>query len=145
MSLVKFRNNFPSLINEFIGKDMDELFNFDGPLFNRGFVPAVNVREYNDNFHVEVAAPGMKKDDFKITLDNCVLTVAVEKQHENEEKENRYNRREFSYQSFTRSFRLPDSCNSEKIDAHYQDGILHLAIAKKEEAKRIAPRMIEIA
>jgi HSP20 family molecular chaperone IbpA len=87
MSLVKFRNNFPSLINEFIGKDMDELFNFDGLLFNRGFVPAVNVREDNDNFYVEVAVPGMKKKDFKVTLDNCVLTISAEKQHKSKEKE----------------------------------------------------------
>jgi HSP20 family protein len=105
------------------------------------------VKEDNEAFRVEVAAPGLKKEDFKVTLDNGLLTISAENRREHEEKnaEGRYTRREFSYHSFSRSFTLPSTVEADRIDARYQDGILHLEIPKKEEVKRKAPRQVAIA
>ncbi len=144
MSLIKFNETFPALLDSFFGHDMGERFAWPRTSFS---VPAVNIREDENSFKVEMAAPGMKKEDFKVTLDNGILTVSSENHQANEEKDNngKYTKREFSYQSFSRSFSLPDTVQYEKIDAKYQDGILHLTIPKKEEAKRKAPKLINIA
>lgn len=147
MTLAKFNETHPSfsnLLENFFGRDMDEMFNRTRV---GTAVPAVNIREDNEAFRVEIAAPGLKKDDFRVTLDNGLLTISAEGHQEYEQKnaEGRYTRREFSYHSFSRSFTLPSTVDAEHIDARYQDGILHLAIPKKEEAKRKAPRQIEIA
>lgn len=109
-------------------------------------VPAVNIKESDDNFVVAVAAPGKTKDDFKIELDNGVLTISSEKKQENEtnEKDGRYTRREFSYSSFRRAFSLPDSVDNEKISASYNNGVLEISLPKREEAKVQPKRMIEI-
>lgn len=109
-------------------------------------IPAVNIRETNDSFEVEMAAPGMTKKDFRIELDNNLLTISSEKKQENEQKEgDRYTKREFSYQSFQRSFSLPkDVVDDDKIRARYEDGVLRLSIPKKEEAKPRPPKQIEI-
>jgi len=133
----------------------------DDDFFNRGIMnwgqsnfsdsnttlPAVNIRETDDNYVVEMAAPGMKKEDFKIELDNNVLTISAEKTEEHEENgKEKYSRKEFSYQSFQRSFNLPkEVVDEDKIEAHYRDGVLHLTIPKKEEAKQRPPRKIQIA
>lgn len=110
-------------------------------------VPSVNIRETKDDFILEVAAPGMKKEDFNIELNNKLLTVSSEKEegYEDEEKKGKYSRREFSYQSFQRSFTLPDSTDGEKISAKYSDGILRITIPKKEESKEKPPRNINIS
>jgi HSP20 family protein len=132
----------------------DDLFHKD--LINWGLVnnsttnttlPSVNIRETNDNFVVEMAAPGMTKEDFKIELDGNLLTISSEKEDRNEMKEGeRYTRQEFSYQSFQRSFQLPkDVVDADKIQARYESGVLNLVIPKKEHAKQKPPRMIEIA
>lgn len=109
-------------------------------------IPAVNVRESQDSFEVEMAAPGMAKKDFRIELDNNLLTISSEKKSENEHKEGeRYTKREFSYQSFQRSFTLPkDVVDVDKIQARYEDGMLRLSIPKKEEAKPRPPKQIAI-
>ena len=109
-------------------------------------VPAVNIRETNENFEVDMAAPGMTRDDFKVELDGNTLTITSEKKIQDEQKDGeRYTRREFSYQSFQRTFQLPkDVVDSERIGARYENGVLHLVIPKKEEAKQKPPRMIEI-
>jgi len=106
-------------------------------------VPAVNVSETNDFYQIEMAAPGLSKDDFKVKLERNLLTVSVEKQMQNEENNKQYNKREFSYTSFVRSFALPDSADDAAIEAKYNDGILAISVAKKEEAKQGA-REIEI-
>ena len=105
-------------------------------------LPAVNIRETDDNYEVEMAAPGMKKEDFKIELDNNILTISSEKTEEHEENgKEKYSRKEFSYQSFQRSFNLPkEVVDEEKIKAHYKEGVLHLIIPKKEQAKQKPPR-----
>jgi len=134
----------------------------DDDFFNRGMVnwdtsnfsnsdatlPAVNIKETEDSYEVEMAAPGMKKGDFKIELDNNVLTISSEKSEESKEgnENERYSRREFSYQSFQRSFTLPkEVVDEDKIEAHYKEGVLQLRIPKKEKAKQRPPRKIEIA
>jgi len=110
-------------------------------------IPAVNIKETADNFVVEMAAPGMKKDDFKIELDGNMLTISSEKENNYEEKDGeRTYKKEFSYQSFQRSFQLQkDVVDSDKIEAKYENGLLHLVIPKKEEAKQRPPRKISIA
>ncbi|PTX08978.1 Hsp20/alpha crystallin family protein [Sphingobacterium faecium] len=109
-------------------------------------VPSVNIKEDGNTFEVEVAAPGMSKDDFKITLDGNLLTISSAKEEKNEEKRDNYTRREFSYQSFQRSFELHrDVVDQDNIEARYENGLLRLTIPKKEEAKQKEPRLIEIS
>ncbi|SEI37947.1 heat shock protein Hsp20 [Dyadobacter koreensis] len=148
MSIIKRnRNSFsaiPALVDDFLGR---ELFNWDNSNFSstQTTVPAVNIRETEDSFGVEVAAPGLEKKDFKIQLENNLLTISSQKEIREENHHEGYSRREFSYQSFQRSFVLPkDVVNDEGIVARYENGLLQLVIPKKEEAKQKAPRLIEI-
>ena len=146
-TLVKTNRMFPempSIFDEFLrGNLMEE---GKGNFNYKGTVPAVNTFENYDAFALEVAAPGMKKEDFKIELDNNTLTISSEQEENKKVKENEYSRREFRYHSFTRSFQLPDNkVDSSNITAKYADGILYVNIPKKEEAKMQPARMIEIA
>jgi len=148
MSLIKNKRNsfsaIPALVDDFLGR---ELFNWDNSHFSstQTTVPAVNILESADNFEVEVAAPGMEKQDFKIQLDNNTLTISSKKEQSQEKQEENYTRREFSYQSFQRTFLLPrDVVNDEGIVAKYENGVLHLTIPKKEEVKQKGPRLIEL-
>jgi len=110
-------------------------------------IPAVNIQETDDNFMVEVAAPGKTRDDFNIELDNDILTISSEEKKETEttEKNGKYTRKEFSYSNFKRAFSLPETVQNEKISASYENGVLHINLPKKEEAKVQAKRMIEIS
>lgn len=108
-------------------------------------IPAVNIVETSDDFQVEMAAPGMNKNDFHVELDNDVLIISSEKQDNREESEMSYSRREFSYQSFSRKFHLPNTVETDKIKAKYNDGVLRLVIPKKEEAKQKPVRQISIS
>ncbi|MCH4823535.1 Hsp20/alpha crystallin family protein [Gramella lutea] len=110
-------------------------------------IPAVNIMETEDSFNVEVAAPGKTKEDFNIELDNDVLTISSEVKKENEttDKNGRFTRKEFSYSTFKRAFSLPDSVDSAKISASYNNGVLEIALPKKEEAKVQAKRLIDIS
>ncbi|AVR45808.1 molecular chaperone Hsp20 [Christiangramia fulva] len=110
-------------------------------------IPAVNIQETEDSFNVHVAAPGKSKEDFNIELDNDVLTISSEdkKEKESTEENGRFTRKEFSYSTFKRAFSLPESVDSSKISASYKNGVLEIALPKKEEAKVQAKRMIEIA
>lgn len=109
-------------------------------------LPAVNIRETGDTFEVEMAAPGMSKKDFRIELENNLLTISSEKKSESEKKEGeRFTKKEFSYQSFSRSFTLPrEVVDDDKINARYDNGVLYLTIPKKEEAKPRPPKVISI-
>lgn len=99
-------------------------------------IPAVNVKETNKHFQIETAAPGFKKDDFNIDVDNGILTISSEKKDEKEEKEgDKITRREFEYSSFCRSFTLPENVDDKAITAEYEDGLLKLEIPKKEHSK----------
>lgn len=144
MTLVKFRNRdaFPSIFSEFLNRDLFDTANMG---FNDSTMPAVNIKETKDDFEVEVAAPGMKKDDFKIELDNNLLVISSEKEQKHEEQEGKeFTRKEFSYQSFRRSFTLPKTIEDKKIKAAYKDGVLSIRLPKKDEAKEKPKRMIEI-
>ena len=148
MTLVK-RNGrrseiVPSIWNNFFNND---LFNWDSNFADSGTsVPAVNIKEKPDSFVVEMAAPGMEKKDFKIELDGSALTISSERQNEFEEKDGEnYNRKEFSYQSFYRTFHLPkEVVNADKIEAKYENGLLRLEIPKREEAKQKPARLINV-
>ena len=139
-------NSFPSIFNDFFNR---ELFDWGESNFSDTgtTIPAVNIRETKDDFEVEMAAPGMKKEDFRIELDGNLLTISSEMKKDSETKEGaQYTRREFSYQSFQRSFTLPkEVVDSEKINARYENGVLRLQIPKKEEVKPKPPKMITIA
>jgi len=144
MLLVRNSNQTPSLFDRF----------FDGEMFdwtNRNFsntnttLPSVNIKDHADAFTVEVAAPGFDKSDFKIELNRNLLTVSTEKEIKNETKEGEvFTKREFSYQSFSRSFTLPQIADGDKIEANYDKGILTMQIPKREEAKPKPARTIEI-
>ena len=110
-------------------------------------IPAVNIKESDDSYEVEVAAPGKTRDDFKIELDKDVLTIASEQRREDETKDEkgRFTRREFSYSTFRRAFSLPETVDTEKIAANYKEGVLVINLPKREEAKVPAKRMIEVA
>jgi HSP20 family protein len=133
------RNNlFPvmnTLFDDFFTRD---LWNNNSSSATNTSIPAVNIRETNDNFMVEVAAPGMSKEDFTVELDGNLLTISSEKNETSEQKEDeRYTRREFSYQSFERSFQLhKDVVDADRIEAKYENGVLHLLIPKKEEIRQ---------
>lgn len=145
MALIKrgdYTNPYPSLWNKL----------FDDEFFNMNFspsgttLPSVNIKETKDDFKVEVAAPGMRKEDFRIELDNNIMTIASEHREEegDKDKEGNYTRREFSYQSFQRSFTLPSTVKGDDISAQYKDGVLNIVIPKREEAKQKPSRTIEI-
>lgn len=149
MSIVK-RNNgnlstFPGFFDDFFSRDLWD-WNNSNFASSGTSLPAVNVKETAEAFEVEMAAPGMKKEDFKIELNNNVLTIKTEKKEENEEKEGeRYTRKEFSYQSFQRSFELSkEAIDADNIQAKYDNGVLHLSIPKKEEVKQKPARLINI-
>ncbi|OCX53730.1 heat-shock protein [Mucilaginibacter sp. PPCGB 2223] len=146
MTLVKFnpaKQNNSSLLPGF-NDVFDSIFNdtfFNDRMTSR--VPAANVSESEDHYHVELAAPGLKKEDFKLNLERNVLNISVEQQNENSNTQKNYSKREYSYSSWVRSFTLPESADAEQIEAAYTDGVLKIDIAKREEAKVIR-RQIDI-
>lgn len=144
MSIIK-RSEWPSLIN---GSWLSDFFDndrfFDADWLRKQSVPAVNVKESDNAFEIEVAAPGLSKKDFKITVENGVLTISSEVKEEKEQKEKDYTRREFSYSSFSRSFTLPENVNEDDVKANYQDGVLKLNIAKKISAQAKVLKAIEV-
>ena len=149
MTLVKrngsLQNHFPTLFDDFLNRD---IFNWGLSNFSNTntTIPAVNIKETPDNYEVEVAAPGMTKKDFKVLLESNTLTISSEKAAQNEQNEEvKYSSREFCYQSFSRTFTLQkDVVDTEKIQAKYEDGVLHLLIPKMEEVKQKQPKLIEI-
>lgn len=144
MSLIKFKNQEPSLFDRFFENDF---FDWSSKNFSstNTTLPAVNIKETEDAYGVEMSAPGLKKSDFKLELNNNVLTISSEKKSENEEKEGEnFTRREFCYESFKRSFTLPDNIKDTDIDATYNNGILSVKIPKKEVSKATNPKVIDV-
>ena len=149
MSLIKFNNRrrlFPSWTNEGLKNFLssDDFFNND--FFEEdSLMPAMNVKEHDEDFEIEFAAPGFNKKDFEVTIDDNILNVCGEKKHEAEEKEEDFTRKEFSYNSFKRSMTLPKSVNTDQeVKATYKNGILKLNLLKKEEAKAKQPKKVEV-
>jgi HSP20 family protein len=135
MSIVKF-NHAPqrAFTNLF-----DELFNelpaFTGKEWNNWSFPPVNIHETADAYHVELSVPGRSKEDFKVNIENGLLTISFEKKEEAKNEDYKTVRREFSFRSFKRSFNLEDHIDAEKIEAKYENGLLKLHLPKKEETK----------
>lgn len=142
---MRFSNPYPSLFDRFFDPD---LFDWSARNYSETntTMPSVNIKESPEAFEVEMAAPGFEKSDFKIEQHNDVLTISSEKKVEKETKDDEhFTKREFSYQSFCRSFNLPNTVESEKIKARYENGILKVHIPKKEEAKPKPARQISIS
>ncbi|MFO7938167.1 MAG: Hsp20/alpha crystallin family protein [Bacteroidales bacterium] len=145
MTLMKFSDRLPSMFDHFFDNELMNWSNRNYSTTNTT-LPSVNIKEDEEAFHVEMAAPGLEKKDFNIELNNNVLTISSEKEREHEEKDGeQFSRREFSYQSFNRSFTLPEIVESDKIKARYDNGILKVDIPKKEEAKPRPPKKISIS
>ena len=145
MNLVKFDPMRPafrrSLLDDFFNNSFTNVVGSD---FVRN-MPSVNVTESEDGFNIELAAPGLNKDDFKITIEKHRLLISSEKESNEEVTENKYRRREFNYSSFTRSFHLPKTIDRDKISAEYENGVLVLELPKKAEIlKEEQGRTIEI-
>jgi HSP20 family protein len=134
---------FPSWIDEVINKNFGTEFMSN---FNTGMtLPAVNVLDTANDYLVEMAVPGLKKSDFNISVDNLLLSISAEvkSEYENVDNEN-YTRREFGYSSFKRTFTLPESVETDKISAKYDDGILKVTLPKREEAKKKPLKNIKV-
>ncbi|MFW6202902.1 MAG: Hsp20/alpha crystallin family protein [Marinilabilia sp.] len=149
MALERYTGNatprIPSFLNDLFGGDLMDwgMSNFAGSNMT---LPAVNVREDDNEYAIEVAAPGLKKDDFKVDYQNGKLTISSEKQDEKkEEEEGNVTRREFNYQSFQRTFNVPENMvKDEDISARYEDGILKVSLPKSDEAKPKPAKTIKI-
>lgn len=148
MTLIrKHESSLPSIWNDLFERSL-----FNHPLSGHSefTVPPVNISETDNAYLVELAAPGLKKEDFNISLDRNQMTISVEQsssvegETKNTDNNVKYSKREFSYQSFRRTFTLPESANLEGIKAAYEDGVLKVTIAKKDEAKLSAQRTISV-
>lgn len=137
MSLIKRQNPvFTSIIDDlFLNQDWNHI---------NQTVPAANIIEAGDHFDIQLAAPGKKKSDFKIELEEGVLTITSETETKSTEKEGNYTRKEFGYSSFKRSFNIPETVSADKISAAYKEGILTVSLPKKEEALPLPKKLISI-
>ena len=118
---------------------------FSGLTTRTSSMPAVNIREDEKNYFLDLAIPGIDKKDLKIDINEDVLTISSEVKSENEENRDGYKRKEFSYSSFCRSFYIPENANKEKIEANYKDGVLNVTLPKQEEEKTKITREIKIS
>jgi HSP20 family protein len=133
--------SFTNLLDDVYNRSISDLVGSDFAVTT----PSVNVSEDNENVVLEVAAPGLDKKDFNITVEKDQLIISATKEAQAEDKEEgKWTRKEFNYQSFKRSFHLSDKIETDKIEAEYNNGILKLVLPKKEEAKPKAPATIDI-
>lgn len=141
MNLIKRNSNlvFPSLLDEFFRPD----WNGGIQKFNSA-MPAVNIKENETDYTLEFFAPGLKKEDFNIEIDKKNLIISSEKQFENEDNNEKYSLKEFSYSSFKRIFNLPESVDFDAIEANYENGVLNVSLPKRLEALNKSKRLIEI-
>jgi len=151
MTLIKFKNNTGGLLNKFpfMPTVFGDFFNdfVNGDTMNKellNYVPAVNISERANDFMIELAAPGVSKEDFKVEVENGILMISSQKSEEKKE-DSRFTRREFSYSSFKRSFSLPEHVQTDNIEATYNNGVLVLVLPKKDEAKQKPVKEIKIS
>ena len=130
---------FPSLIDDFINND----WNVKVPSLSSR-MPAANIKELDSQFEIELAIPGKEKDDFEIDLDDGILSISSTQDDKKLDEKENFTRREFSYNSFRRSFSLPDSVDHTKIDANYKDGVLKVLLPKYKEAQPQPKKLIKI-
>jgi HSP20 family protein len=140
MKLVRY-SPFSSLVEDFFNQEMPSFVNNAA---NFRSVPSVNIKEMEQGYLIEVAAPGLEKEDFQIDLDQDTLKISVSKESKSEETKEGYSRKEFSYHSFSRAFTLPKTIEISKIKASYQKGILQIDLPKRKEEIN-TPKRIEIA
>lgn len=133
-------NYVPSIFDDFFNTDLARDF-----FSNERSTPAVNVSEDDNKFTIDVAAPGLDKNDFKVNVENNVLTISSEKEEKDEDKGKNFMRKEFSYTSFSRSFTLPDNVKDDKIKATHKDGVLSVEVPKSEASKSRPGREIKIS
>jgi HSP20 family protein len=150
MTLIKFKNSNDSERMPFMPALLGNFFNdfMNSDLVAKDVfktIPAVNIVETPEKFVVELAAPGMNKEDFKVEVEKEVLSIHAEKKTEKNDETNRFTRREFSYASFNRSFTMPDNVNADNVSAEYTNGILKLHLPKKEEAKQKPVKEITVS
>jgi HSP20 family protein len=143
MPLIK-SSNWPTFGSTLLSNFFDDDRFFQSPWLRGQAVPAVNIKETEKNYEVELAVPGYDKKDFNITLDNGILTISAEKKEETEKKEDNYTRREFGYTSFSRSFNLPENVSEEDVQARYENGVLKLVVAKKDQTSAKPKKAIAI-
>ncbi|GAB4296047.1 MAG: Hsp20/alpha crystallin family protein [Marinilabiliales bacterium] len=144
MAMLSLFNQYPALFDDVFNSDLLDWVNKKFSVTNTTIL-AVNIKEDKQNIEVEVAAPGFNKDEFKIELNNSILTISSDKKVENETKEGQqFTRKEYSYQSFSRSFSLPEIIDENKISAKYDNGILTITLPKKEEVVKKEVKKIEI-
>ena len=136
-TLVKKSNGFPSLRSMMEDFWSGDKF-FNTPFFNTETIPSVNVRDKKNHYELEVAAPGYKKDDFKISTEKGRISISAETSNEKKEEKEDYLRQEFSSSSFTRTFSLPEDVEDDKINAHYDNGVLTIEL--KKTAKAVAAK-----
>lgn len=144
MAITKRNNNanpFERFFTNFFDNDP---VSGNWPALRSEATPRVNIKETDKDFEIELAAPGMDKKDFQLSVENDRLVICAEKKNEQKEERDNYTRREFSYSSFTRSFNLPENVDENKISANYKDGILHLCIPKTEHAAKPKRKEIKI-
>lgn len=149
MTLVKFRNAnpisrynvIPSVFSDFFSDFLND-DTLPGTTFKS--IPAVNILETPESYRIELAAPGMNKSDFRISVENGILSISAEKKDEKAGEDRKYTRKEFVFTSFTRTFTMPDQVNADEVAADYTNGILTLNLPKKEEAKKKAMREISV-
>ena len=143
LEITKAGTRMPALFDDFF-KPWNEWFDNAG-LWGRVLnIPAVNITEQKDDYLVSLAAPGMKKEDFKIDVDGNMLTISAEKEDSKEEKDKKFTRKEFNYSSFSRTFTLPEEILKEKIEAKYEDGVLKIVLPRREESKKPAAKQIAV-
>lgn len=140
--IAKFNRNYvPAYWDDFFN---DSFFNQVKSTSCNGTTPAVNVSENEKEYTIEVAAPGIERKDFNLEVDNDVLTISTEQKASKEEQKQTFLRREFNFQTFNRSFQLPETIDQEQIKASHEAGILTLTLPKKEEEVQKIPRQIEV-
>ena len=143
MAFVKRKrgDGFPPKGNFF---DLDPFMDFFTDRWSKTTTPATNIKETEESYEIQVAALGMTRKDFDVDVSNGALTISAEREETDEEKEENYTRREYNYNSFSRTFQLPESVKEDEIKAKYENGVLKLTVPKKEEAKTKPRKKIEI-
>ena len=142
LPLIRKSAYLPHRENDYFGKDFLSTFFSDGADYS---VPAVNIKENENRFEIELAAPGLSKKDFDINLEKDVLTISSEKEVNNESENENYMRKEFGFTSFKRSFKVPEIVNAEKIKASFKNGVLNIELPKMDGAKVKQTKSIAIS
>ena len=139
MNLIRKQTPFFSLVDEFVNQDWNTKLHPSSTTS-----PAVNIIERETQFDIELAVPGMQKDNFEIEMEEGILSITANQEEEKASEKEKFTRREFSYNSFRRSFNVPDSVDLSKIDANYSEGVLHISLPERKEALPQPKKLIRI-